>query len=345
MRKIDALLMSVLILYDFGAQSIVETKNSSFGQTFEIEKHAVRGKQAAINPLDEVTADYNISKVAREEFVSLEAGNKALVREQAAKVSPAAIASTNELLLSESAVMNSVKVDVSPKSTMSQAIELTSEYKIAVLSANVEEDANAALTAGNDMFRDGDRDGVFDKEDKCPNQSGVARFDGCPVPDSDGDGVNDEEDRCPLQTGNVASFGCPVKDLAVAKQSQTASEVSNIEQTGNTSFLSQTVLFSFNSSVLTNDDFNVVLHIADRLINDTRLKVDIYGYADNLGSEIANKRASLSRATNVADYLTGLGVHQEQINIKGLGSSEPLSDNNPSEGQPENRRVEMHLKY
>ncbi len=345
MRKIDALLMSVLILYDFGAQSIVETKNTSFGQTFEIEKHAVRGKHAAINPLDEVTANYNISRIAKEEFVSFEASKKTVVKEQAAIPSAVTTASASEIAVPESAVMNSVMIDESPKSTMSQAIELASEDKISVSSANIEENANAKLTASNDMFRDGDGDGVFDKEDKCPNQSGVARFDGCPVPDSDGDGVNDEEDRCPLESGTVASFGCPVKDLAVAEQSQTATEISSNEQNSNTSFYNQTLLFSFNSSVLTNDDFNVVLQIADRLINDTRLKVDIYGYSDKLGSEIANKRISLSRAMNVAEYLTGLGVHQEQINIKGLGSSEPLSGNNSGEGQSDNRRVEMHLKY
>jgi hypothetical protein len=44
---------------------------------------------------------------------------------------------------------------------------------------------------------DTDGDGINDEDDKCPSQSGVARYGGCPIPDTDGDGVNDEEDKCP----------------------------------------------------------------------------------------------------------------------------------------------------
>jgi hypothetical protein len=43
---------------------------------------------------------------------------------------------------------------------------------------------------------DTDKDAINDEEDKCPTVAGVARYNGCPVPDTDGDGVNDEEDKC-----------------------------------------------------------------------------------------------------------------------------------------------------
>ena len=59
---------------------------------------------------------------------------------------------------------------------------------------------------------DSDNDGINDEMDKCPNQAGIAKYDGCPIPDSDKDGINDEEDKCPNQAGTAKYQGCPVPD-------------------------------------------------------------------------------------------------------------------------------------
>ncbi|NML22038.1 OmpA family protein [Pseudoflavitalea sp. G-6-1-2] len=59
---------------------------------------------------------------------------------------------------------------------------------------------------------DTDGDGVADKDDKCPNVAGLARYNGCPIPDTDGDGVNDEEDKCPSVAGVARYNGCPIPD-------------------------------------------------------------------------------------------------------------------------------------
>jgi outer membrane protein OmpA-like peptidoglycan-associated protein len=56
---------------------------------------------------------------------------------------------------------------------------------------------------------DTDRDGFYDRDDKCPNASGVAP-DGCPA-DSDSDGVLDQDDYCPREVG-PAPKGCPIVD-------------------------------------------------------------------------------------------------------------------------------------
>jgi outer membrane protein OmpA-like peptidoglycan-associated protein len=59
---------------------------------------------------------------------------------------------------------------------------------------------------------DSDNDGINDEEDKCPNQPGIAKYNGCPIPDSDNDGINDEEDKCPNQPGTAKYNGCPIPD-------------------------------------------------------------------------------------------------------------------------------------
>ena len=55
---------------------------------------------------------------------------------------------------------------------------------------------------------DADGDGIPDYADSCPHQAGSAQFNGCP--DSDGDGLPDNEDACPYQAGPASNNGCPI---------------------------------------------------------------------------------------------------------------------------------------
>jgi OOP family OmpA-OmpF porin len=69
-------------------------------------------------------------------------------------------------------------------------------------------------------FRDADGDGVFDVEDKCPNEpedrDGFRDRDGCADPDNDGDGLPDAGDKCPVDAEDLDQFqdedGCPEPD-------------------------------------------------------------------------------------------------------------------------------------
>jgi len=65
---------------------------------------------------------------------------------------------------------------------------------------------------GKHILPDSDGDGILDKDDKCPAEIGVARYNGCPIPDSDKDGINDEEDKCPQVAGLAKYQGCPIPD-------------------------------------------------------------------------------------------------------------------------------------
>jgi outer membrane protein OmpA-like peptidoglycan-associated protein len=67
--------------------------------------------------------------------------------------------------------------------------------------------------AGLEAFNgcpDSDGDGIEDSKDSCPNQAGPAEMNGCP--DSDGDGVADKDDACPNEAGLPALAGCPDAD-------------------------------------------------------------------------------------------------------------------------------------
>ena len=57
---------------------------------------------------------------------------------------------------------------------------------------------------------DSDNDSIPDKDDKCPNIAGVKTLQGCP--DKDKDGITDSEDNCPDDPGSIEFKGCPDKD-------------------------------------------------------------------------------------------------------------------------------------
>jgi len=58
--------------------------------------------------------------------------------------------------------------------------------------------------------KDTDGDGIYDRDDECPEVAGLAQFNGCP--DSDGDGIQDSKDACPQVFGLADFEGCPDTD-------------------------------------------------------------------------------------------------------------------------------------
>ncbi|WP_298363399.1 OmpA family protein [uncultured Lutibacter sp.] len=57
---------------------------------------------------------------------------------------------------------------------------------------------------------DSDNDGIIDSKDSCPNIAGLSTLNGCP--DTDEDGIADNADNCPNIKGTKANGGCPDTD-------------------------------------------------------------------------------------------------------------------------------------
>ena len=53
---------------------------------------------------------------------------------------------------------------------------------------------------------------------------------------------------------------------------------------------------------------------------------------------------SLIRAQAVADQLINRGVDPARLTVAGLGSTEPVADNNTARGRELNRRIEFALQ-
>ena len=58
--------------------------------------------------------------------------------------------------------------------------------------------------------KDTDGDGIYDKDDACPEVAGLKQFNGCP--DTDADGIEDSKDKCPTVAGTAEFQGCADTD-------------------------------------------------------------------------------------------------------------------------------------
>lgn len=69
------------------------------------------------------------------------------------------------------------------------------------------------------------------------------------------------------------------------------------------------------------------------------MRVD--GHADASGRAAYNQQLSERRAQSVARTLIGVGMPAQNIQTRGLGSTQPVADNRSAAGRTENRRVSI----
>ena len=101
------------------------------------------------------------------------------------------------------------------------------------------------------------------------------------------------------------------------------------------------VLFDFNKSTLQPASDGVLQQVADIIVKNKALNIEIQGHTDNVGSDAYNQTLSEARAGAVVDWLTKHGGTAARLSAHGYGKTRPVADNNTDEGRAKNRRVEI----
>jgi outer membrane protein OmpA-like peptidoglycan-associated protein len=79
------------------------------------------------------------------------------------------------------------------------------------------------------------------------------------------------------------------------------------------------------------------------LKENPKVRVEISGHTDDVGSDEDNLALSRRRAQAVATYLTKLGVASPRLVTKGLGETAPVTPNSDEVGRARNRRIEFKV--
>lgn len=85
----------------------------------------------------------------------------------------------------------------------------------------------------------------------------------------------------------------------------------------------------------------------DRLVQlmkeNPKMKIELLGHTDNVGSDQSNLNLSNERVTSVKNYLIKNGIDETRIIGKGYGSASPIAPNDNDENRQLNRRVELKV--
>jgi outer membrane protein OmpA-like peptidoglycan-associated protein len=108
--------------------------------------------------------------------------------------------------------------------------------------------------------------------------------------------------------------------------------------------ISQNIEFDFNSTHITDSTHLYLYPLAEMLSAYPEVRISIVGHTDNVGHRSYNKKLSLKRARVIRDYLLDRGVNTRQIEVIGMGDSQPIDTNETEEGRSRNRRVEVIIQ-
>ena len=200
---------------------------------------------------------------------------------------------------------------------------------------------------------DSDGDGVFDREDKCPETPKGVTVDlkGCPL-DTDGDGVYDYLDQCPgtPQGLEVNNDGCPLDtdgDGVYDYQDQCPGTPPSFKVDVKGCPLQATLRLTFASTSyeIREESYQEVLDFATFLKENTQYKAEIVGHTDSIGKKAYNMTLSQGRANATKEALIKEGIDASRLQSRGRGELEPIANNRTKEGRQTNRRIEVKLYY
>jgi outer membrane protein OmpA-like peptidoglycan-associated protein len=103
----------------------------------------------------------------------------------------------------------------------------------------------------------------------------------------------------------------------------------------------QGVTFGSGNATLTPNAKKVLDGVAEQLLANPKVKIEIQGHTDNVGKPATNLELSERRAKSVVGYLATKGVKMSNMRAVGYGQDIPIADNKTAEGRELNRRIEM----
>ncbi len=230
--------------------------------------------------------------------------------------------------------------------------------------------------------KDTDKDGIYDKDDLCPETPGLKQFQGCPdtdgdgipdkddacpevagpknlqgCPDTDGDGIADKDDKCPEVAGPRENQGCPWPDTdgdGVLDKDDLCPEVKGTAANRGCPEVTEEVMkklneyartILFNSGKATfKEETMPVLRNMERIFKEyPQARFSIEGHTDSDGSNALNQTLSENRAAAVRNFLIENGIAADRLISTGFGETKPIASNKTAKGKAQNRRVEVKL--
>lgn len=141
---------------------------------------------------------------------------------------------------------------------------------------------------------------------------------------------------------NVASMDpvVPIEGETIYPLQSNGNKQKNVQQLPDEPVI---IRFKYNNNEISEKGLVRLKGFADTLMRYPDIGVEVTGYTDAQGNEAYNKKLSLFRANIVKTFLLGRGVPESHIEVKGMGSVNPVEENTTAWGRMMNRRVEIKV--
>ncbi len=211
-------------------------------------------------------------------------------------------------------------------------------------SGNANDSTNSKNASGNDEKNDGKNtssdtngstnasgnDGNGSKNDSDRNSKNASGNNSNATGNSSGNGSNFGGDGSGKRTNRIA-VRVPV-DVPMFKPVDSLNTV-----------FTKLILFDFRKAELRPEALPLLDELAATLVKFSRIKLEVCGHTDNVGTEEFNQVLSEMRAAAVVRALVERGVRAERLRWRGFGFSQPLVPNDTEEQRQQNRRTEFRI--
>ncbi len=150
------------------------------------------------------------------------------------------------------------------------------------------------------------------------------------VPDSDDVEITAEAE------GHV-----PKKVVVSREDDDRTIELDRIEK--GKSIVVDNIHFEFGEAYLRKESVNILDRMIESLKKNDKIKIEIRGHTDDVGSDQYNRKLSERRADSVAEYMIKNGISPERIRSRGFGEDKPIANNKTPDGRQKNRRTEFYI--
>ena len=93
------------------------------------------------------------------------------------------------------------------------------------------------------------------------------------------------------------------------------------------------IFFDFNKSTLRPESNAELQNLLTLMTENPKLKIEISGHTDNIGSAAYNQKLSESRAQSVVNFLLGKGIDKSRLTFAGYGFDQPIAPNDTEESR------------
>lgn len=101
------------------------------------------------------------------------------------------------------------------------------------------------------------------------------------------------------------------------------------------------IYFDSGKATIRPESYPILDNAVKMLKQNPKVKIEIQGHTDSVGSATSNLNLSQSRAESVRNYLIMNGIESWRIIAKGYGESMPIATNTTRDGRSQNRRIEF----